>query len=459
MGTKGLGQYQLGLVAAQLIVTFAVLGLDKGFVRYLPMLEARKSDESSQLIMQGVVFSFLVSIALTCLLFLFSPILAARFYGSPEMAHVLRQFALYLPIITLIRISNGITNGLKRADVSTIIHNILSPILFLGLVVSIIYFDQGLSGAIFARQLSHFIVMIVSVVFIIRYFEFKSIKIFDLVQFKQLFAFSAPLLMIGIIYLLLGQMDVLMLGYFVKEQDVGTYSVAVRISGLIIIGLEIGLPIVGPYFSHFSESRDIKLISDIFKNSTKFISYLGLSIFLIIFVLRIELLSIFGTSFISGSSVLLILSCGHLSNAFTGPTGQLLVMTGKQKWEMTNSICVVIINFFLNIILIPKFGLTGAALATAISIIVINFAKLVEVMQIYRIHPYSLGYLSGIIAIFSAAAVTYFIRMKLIDSQLTIILTIVLSGIGFVIILSICFWLFGFSRKDKIFLKQILQKR
>lgn len=458
LGSKGLGQYQLGLVTIQLVTIFSVAGFDKGFVRFFPMLEVRNSTKGGSVLAQSAFFAFAISLLLTILLYFTAPALASGYFDSKEMTGVLRQFSLYIPIFTLLRLGGGATDGLKRADFSSNIHNVATPIIFLIFISIVCFWNLGLEGAIAARQGSHFLAAIAYSIFVIRRLQFSKPDLLDFKIIRDILSFSGPLLLIGVIYFLLGQMDIIMLGHFVSESEVGIYSVAVRLSGLVILGLEVGLPVIGPVFSQLSEREDTKALSKLFKNSTKIIFYLGLAIFAGIITFRQEMLSVFGSEFVIGASILVVLGTGQLMNVLSGPTGQLLVMTGKQKWEMYNSLAMVVANFFLNLFLIPKMGLLGAALATGISILSINLIKLVEVYVLYKFHPYNFSYLRGIMATLAAGVVVFFLRIYLMNSGLNIYTIILLGGSLYIVFLSIAMWFFGFTNDDKKFIMQLVRK-
>src|SRR4030095_52996 len=139
-----------------------------------------------------------------------------------------------------------------------------------------------------------------------------------------------------------------MLGPFVNATEVGIYSVAVRISVFVIIGLDILLPIVGPFWTHLAETHDTYTRAELFSTVTKWTSYSGLFLFALIVVFRVELLRVFGKGFEAGAAIVLVLSLGQLVNAVSGPAGQLLSMSGRQKLEVVNTISMVAVNFFLN---------------------------------------------------------------------------------------------------------------
>ena len=93
------------------------------------------------------------------------------------------------------------------------------------------------------------------------------------------------------------------------------------------------------------------------------------------------LLSFFGTEFLIAKNTLLILLIGQIVNAMSGSVGFILQMTGREKVYQNILLLTLVINITLNIILIPKFGIEGAAIASAFSLLLWN---LCSVFYIYR---------------------------------------------------------------------------
>jgi O-antigen/teichoic acid export membrane protein len=203
-------------------------------------------------------------------------------------------------------------------------------------------------------------------------------------------------------------------------------------------------------FSQFSETPDNELTEALFRTVTKWLCYSALIIFACIAIFRIELLRLFGKGFTAGATALLILAGGYLANAVTGPTGVLLTMAGKQKWELANTISMVTFNFLLNLVLIPTMGLIGAAIATAVSIATINGLKLVQVYMLFGLRAHNLKYLKGVFAIGGAGLIGYLARSWLTDVGYSPFTILPLGGIAFLITATLGFWMVGLDHEDKV---------
>jgi O-antigen/teichoic acid export membrane protein len=104
------------------------------------------------------------------------------------------------------------------------------------------------------------------------------------------------------------------------------------------------------------------------------------------------LMRVFGADFSAGADALAIVSLGMLVNLATGNVLSVLLMAGKSSWNLLNASASLVINVGLNLVLIPKLGITGAAIAWAASIVFVNTAALLEMVFLLRIQPFGLGY-------------------------------------------------------------------
>ncbi|EMA41366.1 polysaccharide biosynthesis protein, partial [Halococcus morrhuae DSM 1307] len=111
-----------------------------------------------------------------------------------------------------------------------------------------------------------------------------------------------------------------------------------------------------------------------------------------------EVLSVFGEGFSRGGLVLSLFIVGHFANAATGPTGYTLMMTDHQYFMMVDRWGVGIFNVIFNYLFITRFGLVGAAFATAIVLVLISAIRVVAIWYMEGLFPYSLNFYKPIVA-------------------------------------------------------------
>jgi len=176
-----------------------------------------------------------------------------------------------------------------------------------------------------------------------------------------------PLLLIGGIELINTQTDILMLGALHNKEMVGIYSVARRGSLLIIFIMQAANAVIAPVLSSIYASGDLKRLQEIVTRSVRTITILSIPIAIGMIFFGTFYLKLFGASFESGKITLIILSIGQLFVLTMGSAGTVLIMTGHERETAWCTGLGAIANIIMNAILIPKWGMMGASIATMIS--------------------------------------------------------------------------------------------
>ena len=450
LGPSSLGRYKLGLTVIQIATIFSVAGFDKGLVRFLPILQMKNLSEGRTLFTLSIKISLAFSVILASVIYFAAPLLSTLYFHSEDMTSVIRLFSILLPVLSVFIIVAGAVRGIMRADVTSNVNNIIKPSVFMLSLLLIYFYGGELVSSIFANLASTLLGALILIFFLLKKLPGSVQTSERSVSLRRFLSFSTPLMLVGLMYLLLGQMDIIMLGYFMSASEVGLYFVAMKVALFVFLGGEILLPIVGPFFSELSERKDFESMEALFKTIAKWLLYSGLFVFGMLSILRFEVLSIFGSEYVVHKNILLILGIGHIVNGFSGSAGKILVMTGKEKWEMTNCLLIVVLNFLLNLLLIPKMGSIGAAIATALSIFAINAAKLIEVYLLYKIQPYSPKFLKGILAILGGSLACYFVRWVALGAGLGYVSIIMLAGFSFAAVTFAGMWILGLDEDDKM---------
>jgi O-antigen/teichoic acid export membrane protein len=144
-----------------------------------------------------------------------------------------------------------------------------------------------------------------------------------------------------------------------------------------------------------------------------------------------------------------------LVNVATGICGAILDMTGNTKLKLLNSLVSVGATLGLNLLLIPRWGLLGAAIAALAAAIMVNLLRLVEVFILFRLLPYNMNFIKPVTAGLIAVAVStllhsiHTIDMGLFTAMNALILLAVYGGIIF---------LLGISPEDHLILNRIWQR-
>jgi O-antigen/teichoic acid export membrane protein len=246
-----------------------------------------------------------------------------------------------------------------------------------------------------------------------------------------------------------------MIGFLKDSHAVGLYSTAAKTSMLFIFILQSFNTLFSPQISDLYNKNDICQLEKMFKTVTRWAITLTFPVVIFMVFWAKDILNIFGKIFIDAYLPLIILAIGQFFNISMGSVGSMLVMTGRNWIVLLYSFLIFGLNLFLNYILIPKYGISGAAIATASSITILNLLYLMTVYYILKIHPYEMAVIKpvigGAIAIGISLTLFHFMAVEWKWELMISLITIMTSYILILVLLR-------FDENDKIILKDLKER-
>jgi O-antigen/teichoic acid export membrane protein len=183
-------------------------------------------------------------------------------------------------------------------------------------------------------------------------------------------ATSLPLLAITFSEILLQNTDVLVVSQLMSPADVGIYFAAAKTMSLVMfVHYAVGSAMANQ-FATLNARGDREGLETAVREAVTWTFWPSLATAALLLLAGPQLLSLFGPQFGAGYPVMSILAIGYLARAAAGPSELLLNMLGKQRASAIVAITVAILTISLNLLLVPLFGLKGAAIATAAAMIV-----------------------------------------------------------------------------------------
>jgi O-antigen/teichoic acid export membrane protein len=226
----------------------------------------------------------------------------------------------------------------------------------------------------------------------------------------ELWAYSGPRALASAFTITITWLDVLLVGRLASTSAAGIYGVASR---LYVVG-SYALQAVGvaaaPQFSGLIAGRRTPELERLYRVGTCWVMAFSWPFYAIMLVFPETMMrTLFGSAYAGGGHALAILGFAGLIDVGTGNAQALLLMSGHSKIYALNTGVGVLVNISLNLLLIPHLGISGAALAWAVTITVTNVAALVECLVLMRVRPFGPGY-----AVVAAAALGCFMALPLV---------------------------------------------
>jgi O-antigen/teichoic acid export membrane protein len=180
-----------------------------------------------------------------------------------------------------------------------------------------------------------------------------------------LLRYSLPMSFADVLYRLNLWMDILILTALVASAEVGQYKVAVSLASIGLLPTTAVRTMFRPMVAEMERNGEIERLNDILETATRWITIAAAPLFIVVFLVPDGLLMVFGKEYAAGAGALTILMLGQIVNVTCAPTSTVLTMGGYTRLEMGNAIAAVTLNIVLNVLLIPRIGFVGAAVASA----------------------------------------------------------------------------------------------
>jgi O-antigen/teichoic acid export membrane protein len=189
-------------------------------------------------------------------------------------------------------------------------------------------------------------------------------------EVKTWLSVSLPILIVEGFYLLLTNVDIVLLQHFRTPDDVAVYYAAAKTLALISFVHFAVSAAVGHRFSEYHITKDHDRLKDILADSIRWTFWGSLAASIVILAMGRPLLSLFGLGFVEGFQLMLILAAGLMARASVGPIERLLNMLGEQRVCAGVYAAAFVLNLVLGLVLIPRIGVAGAAVSTSTALIV-----------------------------------------------------------------------------------------
>ena len=459
LGPDDYGLIALGFAAMMIATTLSLMGFNSGMQRYIAYYRG-KEDEAR---IKGTVIAALkvtvpMSLLFMILFFFGAGWISIHIFHENDLTQVLMIFAIGIPFWTLTTIFNSVSIAFQQIQYQVYTMYIFKDSFKLIAIVSLILLGYGVIGAAVGWVLAAIGMAVLSFYFVEKkVFPILSSTVKSVSTAKELFYFSFPLIFVGISDMVTGWTDTFMLGYFCTASEVGIYNVALPTSKLLAVVLSpIGM-IFGPVIVGLYAKNRLDELRKTYSSVAKWIFTIVFPGFLLMVLFSERIIIIlFGEEYVSGSTALSILAFGVLVTAMVGPAASVIGAYGRTKIIMWCSFFGASVNVVLNLVLIPVYGINGAAIATGVSLALITSLHLIFAYRIGGVQPFRWCYVKPLFASVIAVAVVYGITQYVIGvSFVSLVVMLFVFGLlyfGLLLVMK------GFDEADLVVMRAIDQR-
>ena len=381
LGADGLGVYTLAFTIYLLGMQFAAFGIGSALTKFVAeFIEDRPA--INNYVSSGMTSSIITGALMGIAIFLLAPFLAISVFHTPELESMIRLTALAYPFIAIQKAVLGTLNGFRRMRSYAYLYIAQNVTVVIASIVLVNVFHMGDMGAVIGL-VGPTIVVSAACPWLIR----DCLKLngcqWNVTALRATTAFGFYIVLGNSIGYLSGQVDSILIGYFLNPAEVGIYAVSLLFVQTLTLIPNAVQSVTTPITATLYGKGDIEGVSRVFYSTLRksLIISIGISVLLAIcgpFFIALLFSSEFSPAYIP----LLILLPGYAIGASFGAVGATFGSIGKVKIPYRISLIEGIMNVALNLLLIPIFGINGAALATSVTMLV-GFVISMKAIQRY----------------------------------------------------------------------------
>jgi len=456
LGAEKHGLVMLFLSLATIIAQFAHLGIPNTLIRFFPFFKERKKF-IYRLALQVPMMSFAL---LSLLFYLFG----AELFSTYSLKNQLfgEYQGILIPMVGSL-VFFEVLLSISRSELKAVFPAVLRELglrLFT-LLLLILYFVGWIDFTAFIYCWLGMYSL--NVFFLALYlFKLKFLKVeFGFPLFpnadlsRKMRRYGLVTLLTSSAAILVNRIDILMVGHYINIENISYYTVAFFMASLIHIPARSILQIVKPLLAKAWAEENLKEIALLYKKTALNQMLIGLLLFIGIWMSIDDILFFVAKEYSGIQMVFFYVGLAKLIDVSTGVNGAIISTSNQYKYDLYINLLLIVVTIVSNMILIPIYGIDGAAMATALALLIHNVTKTIVVYNFFSIQPFSLNSIKliaiGLITYFSVIQLSF----NIIESTL---LRIVFRSLCITTLYMGAILLFSVSADVKSQIKNILKR-
>jgi len=402
------GSAKLLLSYALILVPWVQVSIPGIILKFFPNQSKKENSELLSLI----IFWLIITVVLSSLIVIFFP---SIFYNENTDPLISQNIIYILPLLYG-AVFFEILSALSKTSLKSVFPVFLKEIVlrFYFLIIIILYGFKivGFDLFLFLFSVSYIIILIPLLIITLIGFSIRIklnlANIFS-TQNKPIYKYAFFLLLNSGAAVLLLNIDNVMINGYIGPADITIYTTWFFLASILLLPSRSISSIAYPVISTKLAQNELPIIETIYKK-TSITSFVFALLLFILLLFNIDLIAkYFGELFYKGRYVFLFIALGNLANTISSVNGTIITLSKYYRFDFIFQSSMILTVIITNIIFIPIYGILGAAIASSLSILLINIARLVFVYKKFKIHPFSLNSLKILIIGILSVSIIYFV--------------------------------------------------
>lgn len=360
------GSYSLSLTILQISVMIFGLGVPNVIYAF----SADLNEYQLKGLLVKIIRFFLALGVLSIFIFLLgSKFISVDFFKKPGLYHYFVVIGFAIPFFVLHEVVSNYFIIIKKQFLYSLLYFVLPNTFFLFFLLGTYKYKLDSYFTFYSYVLA---LIITTFIGLFKIF-FRNLKTSQSeISNQKILKKSTPMMIGGLFMILLNWTDILMLGFYETEANIGIYNAAFKVGSLALFFVATMNVVLTPKISQLYYNGSFLELKKNINAATQIVIALTLPLAFFLIFFSSFILNFFGSSFTKGATTLILITLGSLASALTGNVDQILNMTNHEKISRNIFLVGFLINLFLNLFLIPNYGIEGAAFSSLLTNVVIN---------------------------------------------------------------------------------------
>jgi O-antigen/teichoic acid export membrane protein len=404
-GAEILGSFGMTMVVSRMSDVLGRAGLPVTNIRFLPEFWAHGNLKA---VRSAAWFTTLVAAATGtaagAALWFAAPLIAVGFYHRPDLTGAFRLAALMAPLTTVMLTALAVPQAAKDALPFVLVSRIGVPLCGLIGTGIAVWAHGGLATLLWVQVAALAIGSVASVLFMLRSLPKGPGTADAPVKWGRIARFSALMCLKGLSRFGLSVLDIILLGRFVNDRELGVYIAAQRISLFITFPRRAIAPIYMPTVAEQHARGDRARMEAVYATTRRWVTGLALVIFGVMVIAPREVMATGGHELALGGAALIVLCVSNLTESCLGGANEVLLMSGGQKVATITEWAGVVILAVTLPPLATKWGIMGACWSNLLAQGSVNIARQLWLSAHLKFHQFDRRFVWA--ALPSAALIT-----------------------------------------------------
>jgi O-antigen/teichoic acid export membrane protein len=379
---KLIGQYDFIRSFLLIIGSICIIGTDQSILYFMGILKSESLlNDLKSVYKKMIILIFLVYLVLFAVFFVVGKERIVSFFNDEQSFFNMFKAMAVLFFYAVTLFNTETLRALERIYIAELFRNSIKYLSVIVGAVVLFYFNH--QQYLVDTFLVGFIIQaVVTTLMVLKSFKKIGVrKSATSYTTKFIFYKSFPIAMSTMAIFLLMSFDIMFLKKYTGDATVAYYAIAVKLIAILLMVMNSVTITVSTKIAEQYNLKNYEELQLTMKNSSRLIFFISLPLVLLFIIFPEQILSVFGSEFLKAKTALIILAIGQGICSLFGAVQVYFNMTGRQNIFQAVLLVAVIINFFLNMKLIPLYGMNGAAISYAASMIFWNLTIAVIVYK------------------------------------------------------------------------------